>query len=72
MAASAIARAQPTVEVDEAATVAAQAATETADPGAWGTAIAILLAVGAATIGGMGGKNPFMSLPGSRAVVTTC
>jgi hypothetical protein len=66
-----IARAQPAVEVDEAGTAAAQAAKENAGPGAWGTAIAILLAIGAATIGGIVGKNQSMSLPGSRNVVTT-
>jgi hypothetical protein len=58
-------------QVDEAATAAAQAATESAGPGAWGTAIAILLAIAAATIGGMVGQNRALGMPGSRTVVTT-
>jgi hypothetical protein len=57
-------------QVDEAATAAAETARETVGPGAWGTAIAIILAIGAATIGGMVGQNSRMSIPGSRAVIT--
>jgi hypothetical protein len=47
-----------------------QAASQNAGPGAWGTAIAIILAVGAATLGGMIGRNPRLILPGQRTVVT--
>jgi hypothetical protein len=56
-------------QVDEAATAAAQTAQESAGPGAWGTAIAILLAVGAATLGGKIGKEKSWTMPGARAVV---
>jgi hypothetical protein len=57
-------------QVDQAAAQAAETAANTAGPGAWGTAIAIILAIGAATIGGMVGQNPRMTMPGSRSVVS--
>jgi hypothetical protein len=57
-------------EANQAAQVAAQTASENAGPGAWGTTIAIVLAVGAATLGGMVGQNPRLSIPGQRTVVT--
>jgi hypothetical protein len=58
-------------EVEQAAQQAGEAATEAAGPGAWGTTIAIILAIGAATLGGMVGRNERMVLPGSRTVVAT-
>jgi len=58
-------------EAEEAAQAAADTAAEAAGPGAWGTTIAILLAIGAATLGGMVGRNERMVLPGSRTVVAT-
>jgi hypothetical protein len=56
-------------EVSEAATAAAQTAQESAGPGAWGTTIAIILAIAAATLGGSVGQNNRIALPGSRTVV---
>ena len=64
----------PEAAVDQAeqtAQQAADAASKAAGPGAWGTTIAIILAVGAATLGGMVGRNERMVLPRSRTVVTT-
>jgi hypothetical protein len=58
-------------EAQEAASQAAETASEAAGPGAWGTTIAIILAIGAATLGGMVGRNERMVLPGSRTVVAT-
>ena len=58
-------------EAEEAARAAAETASEAVGPGAWGTTIAILLAIGAATLGGMVGRNERMMLPGSRTVVAT-
>jgi len=58
-------------EVEQAAQQAADTASDAAGPGAWGTTIAIILAVGAATLGGMVGRNERMVLPGSRTVVAT-
>jgi hypothetical protein len=58
-------------EVAGAAQQAADTASEAAGPGAWGTTIAIILAIGAATLGGMVGRNERMVLPGSRTVVAT-
>ena len=58
-------------EAQEAAGAAAQTASEAAGPGAWGTTIAIILAIAAATLGGMVGRNERMTLPGSRTVVAT-
>ena len=58
-------------EVEQAAQQAAETASEAAGPGAWGTTIAIILAIGAATLGGMVGRNERMVLPGSRTVVAT-
>jgi signal transduction histidine kinase len=57
-------------QVDEAAAAAAETARESAGPGAWGTAIAIILAIGAATLGGVVGQNSQMMIPGSRSVVS--
>jgi hypothetical protein len=58
-------------EVEQAAQQAADTASEAAGPGAWGTTIAIILAIGAATLGGLVGRNERMVLPGSRTVVAT-
>ena len=58
-------------EVEQAAQQAQETAAEAAGPGAWGTTIAIILAIGAATLGGMVGRNERMVLPGSRTVVAT-
>jgi hypothetical protein len=58
-------------EVAGAAQQAADTASEAAGPGAWGTTIAIILAIGAATLGGMVGRNERMVLPGSRTVVAS-
>src|ERR671921_2587098 len=58
-------------EVAGAAQQAGQTASRDAGPGAWGTTIAIILAIGAATLGGMVGRNERMVLPGSRTVVAT-
>jgi hypothetical protein len=58
-------------EVEQAAQQAQETASEAAGPGAWGTTIAIILAIGAATLGGMVGRNERMVLPGSRTVVAT-
>src|SRR5215211_4398566 len=58
-------------QVEQAAQQAADRASEAAGPGAWGTTIAIILAIGAATLGGMVGRNERMVLPGSRTVVAT-
>ena len=58
-------------EVEQAAQQAGETASEAAGPGAWGTTIAIILAIGAATLGGMVGRNERMVLPGSRTVVAT-
>jgi hypothetical protein len=58
-------------EVEQAAQQAADTASEAAGPGAWGTTIAIILAIGAATLGGMVGRNERMVMPGSRTVVAT-
>jgi hypothetical protein len=58
-------------EAQQAAQQAAETAGEAAGPGAWGTTIAILLAVGAAALGGMVGQTQRMVLPGTRTVVAT-
>jgi hypothetical protein len=58
-------------EVAGAAQQAGETASLAAGPGAWGTTIAIILAVGAATLGGMVGRNERMVLPGSRTVVAS-
>jgi hypothetical protein len=58
-------------EVAQAAQQASETASRAAGPGAWGTTIAIILAIGAATLGGMVGRNERMVLPGSRTVVAT-
>jgi hypothetical protein len=58
-------------EVEQAAQQAANTASQAAGPGAWGTTIAIILAIGAATLGGMVGRNERMVIPGSRTVVAT-
>jgi hypothetical protein len=69
-AAPTAAAAVPT-EVAQAAQQAGETASRAAGPGAWGTTIAIILAVGAATLGGMVGRNERMVLPGSRTVVAS-
>ncbi|MGH2615290.1 MAG: hypothetical protein ACRDJC_08630 [Thermomicrobiales bacterium] len=56
---------------EDPAAVAAEVATENVAPGAWGTAIAMLLAVGASALGGMVGQSQRTMLPGSRTVVST-
>jgi hypothetical protein len=56
-------------EADQAARAAAQAASENAGPGAWGTTIAIILAIAASMIGGMVGQNKEFILRGPRSVV---
>ena len=58
-------------EVAGAAQQAADTASEAAGPGAWGTTIAIILAIGAATLGGVVGRNERMVLPGSRTVIAS-
>jgi hypothetical protein len=58
-------------EVEQAAQQAADTASNAAGPGAWGTTIAIILAIGAATLGGMVGRNERIVLPGTRTVVAT-
>src|SRR5215217_1246484 len=58
-------------QVEQTAQQAADTASKAAGPGAWGTTIAIILAVGAATLGGMVGRNERMVLPRSRTVVAT-
>jgi hypothetical protein len=55
-------------QAQQAAEQAAQAASQ-AGPGAWGTAIAILLALGAAALGGSVGQNQRPTIPGTRTVV---
>lgn len=54
-------------QVQQAAQQAEQAASQ-AGPGAWGTAIAILLALGAASLGGSLGQSQRPAIPGTRAV----
>lgn len=54
---------------EQVAAAATEVARERVAPGAWGTAIAMILAVGAAAVGGMVGRNQRHVL-GSRAVVT--
>lgn len=54
---------------EQTAQQAAQTASEAAGPGAWGTAIALFLAIAAATIGGMVGQNRTLLRPGSSVVV---
>jgi hypothetical protein len=58
-------------EVTGAAQQAGETASQAAGPGAWGTTIAIILAIGAATLGGMVGRNGRMVVPGSRRVVAS-
>jgi len=58
-------------QVEQTAQQAADTASQAAGPGAWGTTIAIILAIGAATLGGMVGRNERMVIPGSRTVVAT-
>jgi hypothetical protein len=51
--------------------VAAEVASEDIAPGAWGTAIAMLLAVAAAALGGLVGQNQERNrIPGSRTLVS--
>lgn len=56
-------------QADEAVQAAADTAVAKAGPGAWGTAIAIVLALGAAAVGGMVGQTQTMSFPGIRTRV---
>jgi hypothetical protein len=49
---------------------ATQAAAQNAGPGAWGAVIALVLAVVAATLGGVVGQNPRLALPSRHAVAT--
>lgn len=56
-------------QADEAVQAAADSAAAKAGPGAWGTAIAILLAIGAAAVGGMVGQTQTMAFPGVRTRV---
>src|SRR5919107_668424 len=58
-------------QVTGAAQQAGETASQAAGPGAWGTTIAIILAIGAATLGGMVGRNERMVMPGSRRVVAS-
>jgi len=58
-------------QVEQTAQQAADTASKAAGPGAWGTTIAIILAIGAATLGGMVGRNERMVMPRSRTVVAT-
>jgi hypothetical protein len=55
-------------QIEQAAPAVAEEA-QRAGPGAWGTALAILLAVGAATWGGSLGQSQRPTLPGTRARV---
>ena len=56
---------------DDPAAVAAEVASEDIAPGAWGTAIAMLLAVAAAALGGLVGQNQERNrVPGSRTLVS--
>jgi hypothetical protein len=54
-------------QVQQVTQQATQAASQ-AGPGAWGTAIAILLALGAAALGGSLGQNQRPNIPGTRTV----
>ncbi len=56
-------------QADEAVQAAADTAAAKAGPGAWGTAIAILLAIGAAALGGRVGQTQRMVFPGVRTRV---
>jgi hypothetical protein len=56
-------------QADQAARQAAQAAQQNAEPGAWGTAIALALAIIAAMLGGKAGQEDRLALPGSRVAV---
>ena len=56
---------------DDPGAAAAEVASENIAPGAWGTAIAMLLAVGAAALGGYVGQNQERTrIPGSRTLVS--
>src|SRR4051794_21640123 len=55
-------------QVQQATQEAAQAASQKAGPGAWGTAIAILLALAAAALGGSVGQKQRPIIPGTRSV----
>ena len=56
-------------QADEAVQAAADTAAANVGPGAWGTAIAIILAIAAATLGGKLGQANSVLLPGRGAVV---
>ena len=53
---------------EQAAAEATEVARERGAPGAWGTAIAMILAVGAASLGGMVGQNQRRALVGRTVV----
>lgn len=56
---------------DDPGAVAAEVASEDIAPGAWGTAIAMLLALAAATLGGLVGQNQEKDrLPGTRTAAS--
>jgi hypothetical protein len=55
---------------DEAVQDAADTAAAQAGPGAWGTAIAILLALGAAAVGGKVGQTQMMAVSGRRTLLS--
>jgi hypothetical protein len=57
-------------QADEAVQAAAETAAANAGPGAWGTAIAILLAIGAATLGGKVGQTQMEAFPGQRTLLS--
>jgi hypothetical protein len=57
-------------EADEAVQAAADTAAAQAGPGAWGTAIAIFLAIGAATLGGKVGQTQMKVFPGQRSLLS--
>jgi hypothetical protein len=58
----------PVPQQVQQATQQAEEAASQAGPGAWGTAIAILLALGAAALGGSVGQNQRPVIPGTRTV----
>jgi len=57
-------------QADQAVQAAANTAAEKAGPGAWGTAIAIILAIGAAAVGGRVGQTRPVMFSGFRTQVT--
>ena len=57
-------------QADEAVQAAADTVASKAGPGAWGTAIAILLAIGAAALGGTVGQTQAVVLPSGRTLMS--